>query len=106
MLTDKSDRNDTAKLCEDCFVRRSLIMVDFIRAERKLDRSHHLWTVSQMVPYLFASAHVNYVWYVMFYFRSMEFIPTEVQSMFLQCQHIVKHVCGASNTTWSGMFIE
>ena len=90
MLTDKSNRSDRAKLW----------------AERELDWPHHLWAVSQMVPYFFALVNVNYASYGIYSLRSMEFLPTEVQSMFLEDQHTVRHVCGASNSTWSDMFIE
>ena len=102
MLTNISNRNDTAKLWVDCFVRPSLIMM----TEPELDWPLHLWAVSQMVPYFFASAHVNYARYVMFYLRSMASLPTEVQSLFLEGQQTVRHVCGALNSTWSDMFIE
>ena len=36
----------------------------------------------------------------------MASLPTEVQSMFLEGQHTVRHVCGASISTWSDMFTE
>ena len=49
MLTDKSNRSDTGKLW----------------AERELDWPHHLWVVSQMVPYLFALVNVNYASYIL-----------------------------------------
>ena len=55
MLKDISNRSDTAKLWVDCFVRPSLVMIVFIRAERESDWPLHLWAVSQMVPYFFAS---------------------------------------------------
>ena len=102
MPIDKSNRIDTVKLWEDCFVR--LIMMVFIRAERESDWPHHLWVVSQMVPYFFASVNMNYARYGMFYLRSMTSLPTEIQ--FLQGQHTVRHVYGSSNSTWSDMFIE
>ena len=102
MPIDKSNRIDTVKLWEDCFVR--LIMMVFIRAERELDWPHYLWVVSQMVPYFFASVNMNYARYGMFYLRSMTSLPTEIQ--FLQGQHTVRHVYGSSNSTWSDMFIE
>ena len=43
------------------------------------------------------------VWYVL---PQVSGIPTEVQSLFLQGEHTVRHVCGASNSAWSDMFIE
>ena len=81
-------------------------MMVFIRAEQELDWPRHLWAVSQMVPYFFASVYVNYAMYGMFYLRSMASLPTEVQSLFLEGQHVMRHVCGASNSTLSDMFTE
>jgi hypothetical protein len=46
MLTDISNRSETAKLWVDCFVRPTLIMMVFIRAERESDWPLHLWAVS------------------------------------------------------------
>ena len=59
-----------------------------------------------MVPYFFASVHVNYARYGVFYLRSVESLPTEIQSLFLQGQYTVRHVCGASNSACSDKFIE
>ena len=106
MLTDISNRSDTTKLWVDCFVRPSLIMMVFIRAEQELDWPLHLWAVSQMVPYFFASLHVNYARYGLYLPQIKGSLPTEVQSLFLEGQHTVRHVCGASNSTWSDMFIK
>ena len=44
--------------------------------------------------------------YGMFYLRSMASIPIEVESLFLEGQLTVRHVCGALNSAWSNMFIE
>ena len=50
MLTDISNRSDTAKLWVDCFVHSSLIMMVVIRAKQELDWPLHLCAVSQMLP--------------------------------------------------------
>ena len=106
MLTDISNRSDTGKLWVDCFVRPTLIMMVFVRAERESDWPLHLWAVGEMIPYFFASAHVNYARYGLYYLRSMESLPAEILTLFLNGQHTMRHVCGASNSTWSDMFIE
>ena len=79
MQTGISNRSGTSKLWVDCFVDPTLIKMFLILAEREKDWPLHLWVVSQMVPYLFASAHVSYARYGLFYIRSMESLPTEVQ---------------------------
>ena len=62
MQTHILNRSCTAKLWVDCFVRPTLITMFFIRAEadREWDWPLHLWAVSEMVSYLFASSHVTY----------------------------------------------
>jgi hypothetical protein len=46
ILIDISNRSETTKLWVDCFVRPTLIMMVFIRAERESDWPLHLWAVS------------------------------------------------------------
>ena len=55
------------------------------------DWSLHLWAVSQMVPYLFASAHVNYASHGLSNLRSMEYLTTLVWPLFLQGKMFVVH---------------
>ena len=50
-----------------------------------------LWAVSQMVPNVFASAHVNWAAHGMSNLRSMESLPTDVWPWFLQGQMFVVH---------------
>ena len=59
-----------------------------------------------MMPYFFASGHVNYAGYGLYYLRSMEALPSGISEMFLKGQHTVRHSSGASNSTWSDMYIE
>ena len=49
----------------------------------------HLWAVSQMVPYLFASAHVDYACHGVSNLRSMKSLPTDVWPLVLQGQMFV-----------------
>ena len=60
-------QSKTAKLWVDCFIRPTLIMMAFIRAERESDWPLHLWALSQMMPFFFASGHVNYTRYGLYY---------------------------------------
>ena len=109
MLTKMSDKSNTAQLWIDCFVRPTLILMTFIRAERESDWPLHLWAVGWMLPYFFASSHVNYAIYELYYLRSMESLPEDVHSLFLRRQHTMRHVScvsSVSNSTWSDMFIE
>lgn len=106
MLVNASCRSKTTKLWVDCFIHPVLIMMAFTRAERESDWPLHLWSVSQMMPYFFAAGHVNYARYGLYYLRSMESLPQEVQAMFLKGLHTMRHIPGASNSTWSDMYIE
>ncbi len=105
-LTDMSSRSNTSKLWVDCFIRPTLIMMTFTRAERESDWPLHLWALTQMIPYFFVASHVNYARYGLYYLTSMEALPPEVKCFFLQGQHTMRHAAGASNATWSDMYIE
>ena len=105
-MADLSTKSKTAKLWLDCFIRPVLIMMAFIRAERESDWPLHLWAISQMLPYFFAAGHVNYGRYGMYYLQSMEALPSEITELFLRGQHTMRHTPGASNATWSDMYIE
>ena len=67
MLTDVSQRSRTAKMWIDCFLLPVLLMMAFLRAEHESDWPRHLWVVSQMLPYFFASGHMNYARYGLYY---------------------------------------
>ena len=56
-----------------------MIMMLFIRAEREEDCCLHLETVRQMLPYFFAAGHVNYARYGLYYVRSMEALPPDIE---------------------------
>ncbi len=105
-LINVSDRSPTAKLWVDCFVRPCLVLMAFIRAERESDWPLHLWSYSQMIPYFFAAGHANYARYGLYYLRSMESLPSEIQKLFMKGQHTMRHTPGSANSTWSDMFIE
>lgn len=105
-MADLSTKSKTAKLWLDGFIRPVLIIMAFTRAERESDWPLHLWALSQMLPYFFAAGHVNYARYGMYYLRSMEALPPEITEKFLRGQHTMRHTAGASNATWSDMYIE
>ena len=58
-----------------------------------------------MLPYCFASAHVNYAQYGLYYLRSMERLGQKELSKFMKGEHVVHHVQGLWKI-WSDMFIE
>ena len=58
-----------------------------------------------MIPYFFASGHVNYARYGLYYLRSMERRPQNVLKRFLNGEHVMRHNPGVWNGIWSDMFI-
>ena len=66
----------------------------------------HLQAVKLMMPYFFASRHVNYARYGLYYLRSMEDLPTNILEHFMKGAHVMRHVPGLWNGLWSDMFIE
>ena len=96
----------TSKLWVDYFIKPVFTMMLYLRAERKGDWPLHFVAVRQMLPYFFASAHVNYARYGLYYFRSMESSGHEELSKFMSGEHVMHHVPGLWNGIWSDMFIE
>lgn len=96
----------TSKLWVDCFIKTVFIMMLYVRAEREGDWPLHLVAVKQMLPYFFASAHVNYARYGLYYLRSMESLDREELAKFMKGEHVMHHVPGLWNGIWSDMFIE
>ena len=81
-------------------------MMLYVRAEREGDWPLHLWAVKLMMPYFFASRHVNYARCGLYYLRSMEVLPEEVLQHFMKGDHVMRHIPGLWNGLWSDMFIE
>ena len=81
-------------------------MMLFVRAERESDWPLHLVAVKRMLPYFFASGHVNYARYGLYYLRSMESLQGEQLSMFMRGERVMHHVPGLWNGIWSDMYIE
>ena len=96
----------TSKLWVDCFIKPVFIMMLYVRAEREGDWPLHLAAVKKMLPYFFASAHVNYARYSLYYLRSMESLGEEELLKFMKGEHVMHHVPGLWNGIWSDMFIE
>ena len=84
----------TSKLWVNCFIKPVFIMMMYVRAEREGDWPLHLVAVKQMLPYFFASGHVNYARYGLYYLHSMESLGHEEISKFMKGEHVMHHVPG------------
>ena len=49
-----------------------------------------------MIPYFYASGHVNYARYGLFYLRSIEKLPVEIRGRFMKGEHVMHHLYIAS----------
>ena len=99
-------KSKTSKLWVDCFIKPVFLMMLYVRAERESEWPLHLVAVKRMLPYFFASGHVNYARYGLYYLRSMESLQGEELSMFMRGEHVMYHVPGLWNGIWSDMYIE
>ena len=70
-LDHAASASNTSKLWVDCFNKPVFIMMLYIRAEQQGDWPLHLVSLKQMLPYFFASSHVNYARYGLYYLRSI-----------------------------------
>ena len=106
LLDHAASASNTSKLLVDCFIKPVFIMMLYIRAERGGDWPLHLVAVKQVLPYFFASSHMKYARYGLYYLRSMQRLVQEELSNFMKGEHVMHHVPGLWNGIWSGMFIE
>ena len=86
--------NRTTKLWLNNLINPVLIMMQFVRAERKGDSSLHVFCVNEMMPYFFSAGHVNYARYGLYYLRSMEHLPSHIMQRFLRDEHVMRHKPG------------
>ena len=105
-LASKSQKSDTTKLWVDCLIKPVLIMMKFVQAEKEGDWPLHLWAVEDMLPYFFASSHVNYARYGLYYLRSMQHLHPTLLKKFMAGEHVMHHQSGFWNGIWSDLFIE
>lgn len=77
-----------------------------MKAEREGVWPLHLYAVELMLPYFFASRHVNYARYGVYYLRNMASLPENVLTHFMKGSHVMRHKQGVWNGIWSDMFIE
>jgi len=59
-----------------------------------------------MLQHFFASSHVNYAQYGLYYLRSMESLGQEELSKFMKGEHVMHNFTRLWNGIWSDMFIE
>ena len=78
----------------------------YTRAKREGDWLLHLAAFRQMIPYFFAAGHFNYARYGSYYLRSMENVPQHELDHFLKGEHVMHHLRGLWNGTWSDQFTE
>lgn len=60
ILEQKATKSRTAQVWLNNLIKPVFIMMVFIRAEREADWPLHLYAVTEMIPYFFASGHFNY----------------------------------------------
>ena len=99
-------KSKTSKLWVDWFIKPVFLMMLYIRTEWESDWPLHLVAVKRILPYFFASGHVNYARYGLYYLHSMESLHGEELLMFLRGEHVMHHVPGLWNGIWSDMYIE
>ena len=96
----KSGSNRTAKLWIQ-YMNMVDIMKKFIRAERLGNWHLHLEATQQMLPYIAASGHNNYLKSVYLYLQKMNTLPEEhpdVYQSFLDGHHVTR-----SDRQWAGL---
>ena len=99
----KATKIRTIKMWVECFINPLFIIMQFVRTETEGDWPLHLYAVEKMLPYHFASSHVNYARYGLLYLQSMQHLPP---AKFMSGQHIMRHQDGLWNAMWSDLLLE
>ena len=105
-LQRRASLSRVTKLWLENLIQPVFVMMLFIRAEREADWPLHLYAVKRMLPYFFASGHVNYARYSLYYLISMSKLPLSVEKRFVEGKHAMRHQPGIYNGQWSDLFIE
>ena len=106
VLEEKSNSSRTTKLWVDVLIKPIFLCLLFVRAEREGDWPLHLEAVQNMIPLFFAAGHVNYARWGLYYLRSMEALPEDVQYHFMKGEHTVQLSDAVWAGVWSDMAIE
>ena len=102
----EEEENKLAKHWVVNFIKPMLLILLYIRAEREGDFSLHLYACHKMMPYFFASGHINYARYGICYLRTLHKLPKCILEAFLRGEHVMRHQDGIWNGIWSDMMIE
>ena len=98
-LASKSQKSSTTKLWVDCLIKPVLIMMELVRAEKEGNWPLHLCAAEKMLPYFFASSHVNYAQYGLYYLRSMQRLHPTLLKKFMAGEHVMHH----QNSFWNAI---
>ena len=79
----------------------STMMTALVEANRLTSEASQEFTILT-----YASGHVNYARYGLFYLRSMEKLPVEIRGRFMKGEHVMHHIPGLCNGIWTDMYIE
>ena len=105
-LDDLSSKSLLAKHWIQNLINPVFIAMLYLRAEREADFPLHYYAVTQMMPYICAAGHWNYIRDGTCYIRSIERIPNTVLQHFLNGEHVVRLQDGLCNAVWSDNTIE
>ncbi|KAG1662134.1 hypothetical protein GQR58_021089 [Nymphon striatum] len=107
ILNDVASHSRTGRLWVDCLIRPIFTILKYIRAEREADWALHLDS-RRDASLFFAAGHVHYARYALYYLRSMQGLPADIQKKFVKRQHTMHHstATGLFNRIWSDMAIE
>ena len=89
-LDDLSSKSLLVKHWIQNLINPAFIAMLYLRAEREADFPLHYYAVTQMMPYIYAARHWNYIRDGTCYSRFIERIPNTVLQHFLNGEHVVR----------------
>ena len=105
-LEEISKRSKTSAAWVQNVVKPVFLIMLFVRAEREGDWLLHLYSCWEMMPYFYAANHGNYARYGLIYIMYMLRMKDNIREKFMQGQHVMRHIKGCWNGTWSDMLME
>ncbi len=105
-LEERAQVSKTCKLWPDCLIKPTILMMEYVRAEREGDFLLHVACVKAMSVYFFAGGHHNYARSTAAYLRTLLNLPEGIKVHFMRGDHVMRHMAGLWNGVWSDMFLE
>ena len=105
-VIEESIKYPTGKHWFNNLIKPTILVHQFLRAEREGDWLFQQFCLEQMEPYFFSAGHYHYARYISWHLNEMRNIPSQVKADFVSGAHVCRHHDGYWNSVSSDQFGE